>query len=133
MKALQTMQLRAARLVTGHDRYAPTKEILLHCDWLSVRQLAAYHTLLLIRSIVRNKSPRYLYEMFNTDYNYNTRQATSGKIKLCRNPELQIAKSGFGFRAMELFNSLPEEIRNVASPDTFKRQAKDWVKKTVRI
>ena len=98
------------------------------CDWLSVRQLAAYHTLLLIRSIVRNKSSRYLYEMFNTDYNYNTRQATSGKIKLCRNPELEIAKSGFGFRAMELFNSLPEEIRKIRNVCSFPRQFQETSK-----
>ena len=133
MKALQTIQLKAARSVTGHDRFASTREVLRQCGWLSVRQLTAYHTLLLLRNVMKNKSPVALYKMFDDEYCYNTRQAASGKLKCHRKPKLELIKKSFGWRAVELCNRLPEDIRSIESTEGFKKKAKEWIRNTISI
>ena len=44
---LQILQIRAARIVTKLGWYAPIKTLLDQCDWMSVRQLSVYHSLVL--------------------------------------------------------------------------------------
>ena len=48
---IQTLQNRAARIVTKSGWRTPVKEMLLQCGWLSVKQLVEYHSLLLVFKI----------------------------------------------------------------------------------
>ena len=71
--------------------------------------------------------------MFDQNYTYATRQASSGAIKSSRKVELDIVKSSFRGRAVELYNNLPEEIRTLESSDAFKEKVKAWVRQTVSV
>ena len=71
--------------------------------------------------------------MFNTNYNYKTRQADSGMIRSTRTPELELAKDSFSWRASDLFNQLPENIRSMKTPQKFKLAAKQWVRENIEI
>ena len=100
IKSLQTIQNKAARAVTKLDWNTPSAEILKQCGWLSVNQLSVYHTLIMVYKVLQDKSPQYLYSMFNTTYNYKTRVADSGKIRQLRTPGsgskiLELAKDSF--------------------------------------
>ena len=113
IERLQVVQNRAARLVTKKWQ-ARTVDNLRTLGWLSVRQLAFYHTVLLMFKIklsrtVRDISiPSYLSNMFDWNYEYETRQAKEEKIKPKGIPRLDISKSSFRYRAAEQFNQLPE-------------------------
>ena len=72
--ALQKAQNRAARVVTKLDWHIPTSELLKQCGWLSVHQLAVYHSVFPVYKVIQNKSPRFCYSMFSAEYNYKTRQ-----------------------------------------------------------
>ena len=60
VRALQVLQNRAARCVTKLGWYTPTRKLLKQCNWLSVKQLIAYHTVLHVHRIVKCGSPLYL-------------------------------------------------------------------------
>ena len=133
LKALQTLQNKAARAVTKLDWNSPTALILQQCGWLSVNQLSVYHTVILAHQVIEAKSPHYLYSKFNTNYYYRTRQADSGKIRCTRTPELDLARDSFCWRAAELYNKLPSEIRSMKTLTLFKTGVKEWVKNNIEV
>ena len=63
----------AARAVTKLSWYTPTRMLLKQCNWLSVRQLAHYHTVLTTHKLVLTETPKYLHEKVCTTNSYNTR------------------------------------------------------------
>jgi hypothetical protein len=133
IKSLQTLQNKAARAVTKLDWNTPTSELLRQCGWLSVHQLSVYHTVILAFKVIQARSPKYLYTMFNTTYNYKTRQADSGKIKSTRAPELDLAKDSFSWRAAILYNELPDSIRNQHTIEGFKLATKLWIVQNIEL
>ena len=114
-------------LVTKLDWNTATSELLRQCEWLSVHHLSVYHT------VMQAKSPEYLYNMFNTKYNYKTREANSGRVRNTRKPELGLAQDSFRWKAVDLFNQLPESIRSQQKLQTFKLQAKQWVRQNIEL
>ena len=100
--SVQTIQNRAARIVTNKDWNVGSQEILKQVGWLSVNQLSFYFKVLQIHQIKINKEPDNLWNMINWDYRYNTRQATREMIKPFVTPRLQIAKESFRWKAAEL-------------------------------
>ena len=130
-QSLQKLQNKAARMVTKLDWMTSSKILLQQCGWLSVNQLIFYHSVLLVYSVRRNKTPRYLYEMHNKwVYRYETRQAEAELIGLTR-PRSEIAKNSFGFRAGLQFNMLPRDIRDSENISAFKINVKIWIKSNI--
>ena len=133
LKALQVIQNRAARTVTRLGWDTATKDLLRQCGWLSVHQLAFYHSVLLVYKVVQNKSPQYLASMFDTPYQYPTRQADSGIIKHVGAPGSELVRKSFRWRASEEYNLLPAEIRTSSKLLDFKKSAKKWIMENVEI
>ena len=61
VKSLQVVQNKAARVVARLNIFTPTKELMMVCGWLSVRQLLVYHSLVLLYRTVQMQMPLYLY------------------------------------------------------------------------
>ena len=57
MKMLQVLQNRAARFVTKKDIFTSQKQLLLECGWMSVRQLAAFHSLVQVYKTLCSQKP----------------------------------------------------------------------------
>ena len=76
VKGLQVIQNKAARSVAKVSFFTPIKTLLKTCGWLSVRQLMAYHSLVLLYKTLSNKTPQYLYEKVSAggQFPYKTRQ-----------------------------------------------------------
>jgi hypothetical protein len=83
---LQTLQNRAARLVCKMGRYTHVKTLLDNCGWMSVRQMVAYHWVLLVYKIRMEKNPKYFVDKFSSSPNptYQTRFIDDGGIKKSR-------------------------------------------------
>ena len=73
LKALQVTMNKAARLITQQSWFTPTANILKQCNWLSVKQLIAYHTLLSVYNIVTTQKPTYLHEKMCSVNKHNKR------------------------------------------------------------
>ena len=131
-KALQMIQNKVARVVTRLNWLTPARELLHQCGWLSVNQLVFYHSVLLVYKVKMSQTPRYLHSMHNKwSYQYRTRQAESGLIKMVGNPRLELTKNSFRWRAAQHYNQLPSEIRNSENFASFKLKAKTWIKQNV--
>ena len=128
LEALQKAQNRAAKTVTKLDWNTPVAELLNQCGWLSVHQLVVYHSVVLVHKVIQNKSPKYLHSMFDTEYQYKTKQAHNALIRQTRDLGLEITQDSFRWRAAKSYNELPLSIRNVASLEAFKKEAKAWIK-----
>ena len=133
MRSLQVIQNKAARVVTKLDWFTPTEDLLRQCGWLSVHQLAVYHSVLLVYKVMKTESPAYLHSMFNTKYQYRTRQADSEIIKHMKCPHLTLTSQSFRFQASGHFNGLPNRIRNLESLPQFKLKVKEWIKENIAI
>ena len=130
-KTLQNIQNKVARAVTKLD-WSTSPAVLLHqVGWLSVNQLIFYHSVLLIFKVNKTQTPKYLDNMFSWTFNYNTRQAVGGLIRLVGKPKLDITRNSFRWRAANQFNQLPAEIRKCPTLANFKIKAKTWIKENV--
>ena len=130
MTKLQLAQNKAARVVTKLDWNTPVCDLLHQCGWLSVQQLAVYHSVVLVHKILQTESPRYLF-MFSPKYNCNTRQAKSGRIRHTSRPDLDLAKDSFRWRASRLFNAMPLDTRQKNTSKEFKSEARKWIQQNI--
>ena len=136
LRSLQVIQNKVARVVTRLPWATPTSVLLSECSWLSVRQLAMYHTVLIVYKVLKTGTPSYISSMFSTDYRRMTRQALQGVIK--PSPGRNVARheltaKSFRFRAVHDYNLLPAHIRDANSPDLFKKSAKKWIMENIPI
>ena len=66
VRALQFVQNKAARSVAKLNIFTPTKTLMKLCGWMSVRQLLAYHSLVLFHKTLAKQSPVYLYHQYTS-------------------------------------------------------------------
>ena len=144
VKALQVVQNKAARSISKLSIFTPSRILLQTCGWMSVRQLMVYHSLVLLHKTLAQQSPVYLYEKVTAagQFPYKTRQAAvcppqfsfevqhptdSGTIRQVSSAKLGISKKGWCWRSVEMYNSLPSDIRLENKLPNFKKRLKDWV------
>ena len=108
-------------------------ELLEQCGWMSVHQLAVYHSMVLVFKVIQSKSPKYLHLMFTAKYNINTKQAKKEHLQQTKGYHLEISQDSFRWRSAELYNEIPLEIRNNSRLETFKKEIKSWIKTNVSI
>ena len=133
-RSLQVIQNRVARVVTKKPWSTPVKLLLSECGWLSVRQLAMYHTVVLVFKVLETGTPSYIRAMFSTEYRRMTRQALQGMIKPSRSVAKQeLVSNSFRFRAVHDYNLLPVNIKEATNLLTFKKLAKQWIMETISV
>ena len=135
LQSLQIVQNKAARLVTRRSRYTPVVELLRHCGWLSVRQLAYYHSTVQIYKSLQSTYPKYIHNKLSTEFPYNTRLAESQAVRMGSEfqVKLELTKKSFMNRATCNYNQLPTYIRQVASIEAFKKKLKIWVSENIPV
>ena len=74
--ALQVNMNKVARWVTKLDIYTPTSVLMQQCGWMPVRQLMAYHSIVLLHKTLKYQKPHYLFTKVTSGAEqYNTRQS----------------------------------------------------------
>ena len=134
IQALQIIQNKAARFVAQKDRYTPISELLGQCGWLSVRQLAFYHSVMLIYKTITTKYPKYIYSKLQNQFPYNTRLAQTESVRMGAEfrSKLELTERSFMVRATLDYNLLPPELRKVPKLETFKKKLKMWVMEHIK-
>ena len=131
VKAVQVVQNAAAKKVTGLSWFTPTRRLLTQCNWMSVKQMVSYHTLLSIHKNMITGSPQYLREKFLSNHEHNTRSIIKfddkfpGKSALCQ--------ASFCYRGAIEYNKLPMFITQSNNIVTFKRKLRQWIKENIEI
>ena len=136
---LQRLQTEALRITAKRkwevigEKLISTKELLHQTGQLSVRQLKAYHTLMMVKKIITEKEPEYLYEKLTGKkrHGYETRKNLRGDLEVM-NTNYHLAKTSFRWRSEELYNRLPKEIKELKL-EKYKGAVKDWVKENIKI
>ena len=131
LTGLQTLQNRAARLVTNSNWYTPSSIMLSQIGWLNVRQMIIFHSLVLVFKTKQDKKPVYLYNKISTRFNVDTRLASTNGIREVRKIKTKIGKQSFLPRTIDQWNNLPPDIRTITSLMKFKMKLKLWVKQNL--
>ena len=133
IRAAQIIQNRAARIVTKKGLFTSQKLLLQETNWLSIRQMIFYYTILQIWRVKKSKKPEYLSQIFNPDYDQQTRGTVEGNIRI-QEPVTSLAKKAFRFRGVTMWNSLPSNLKTFRGEvQNYKKQLKTWVKENVEM
>ena len=92
-------------------------------DWLTVKQLIMYHTLLTVYRVRQTQEPEYLAALLCTD-------SPNGRM-IIQNTRLTLTKKSFTVRGACNWNSLPTSIRELESISQFKKEIKVWIKREI--
>ena len=75
-------------------------------------------------------APVYLTDLFNKRSSYYNLRNSSGKLTLPK-PHTNYLKRSFSYSGAQLWNSLPEYVRNIKSTGQFKREINREVQSSV--
>ena len=136
--ALQVNLNKVARLVTRLDIFTPTRILMQQCGWMPVRQLMAYHSIVLLHKTLKHQTPSYLYQKVTSgSEQYNTRQAATYATALATagvtekasvaSCELDLSSESWCWSSVKWYNQLPAGLRAESKLGKFKTRLKDWV------
>jgi hypothetical protein len=127
---LMFLQNKAARLVNKLDWRRPIRTLLLQC----VRQMVAYHSILLLFKTKQIQKPGYIFSKINQKFSQRTRLAKMGGIKDTRRFESTLTQDSFLPRTIRMWNEkLPGDIRTEKCANNFKTKLRTWVKQDIKI
>ena len=137
LSMLQVLQNKAARCVTRLPWLTPTRTLLAQLGWLSMKQMVMYYTLVLLFKVKMDKKPVYIYKQLGISKGRNTRVETerveSNMIKDTRNFQKGTTKKTFIPKAINDWNSLPANLRQIEDVPTFKKQLRLWIVENVPV
>ena len=127
---LQRIQNSAARLLCSAGRQIDAIPLLITLHWLPVKQRIKFKILLIVYKCLNGIGPLYLSELLSSYSNSEPRQC----LRSSSLDDLQVPRSNnkFGDRsffvcAPKLWNTLPVEIKNRPSVESFKKSLKTFL------
>ena len=132
LSALQVVQNAAMRAVCKRGKRFPINELLKETNWLSVRQLAFFHTVVQAWKVVNTRQPVYLHsKLVGIRPRYVDGFVATGSLVRGRRPRLQLIESSWRWRSASQWDQLPTDIRGITQLTNFKFKLKEWVKNNV--
>ena len=131
---LQVQQNIAACHITKNPYMTPTKTLLRQCDWLSIRQLIMYHSLVSFYKVLKVKKPEYMAKRVK----YVERESrTTDRLTVidssARHFHTVTASRGYFPRTIKHWNSLPFSIRETENVTRFKCKLKNYIRDTIQV
>ena len=118
LKKVQIVLNDAARFVTGKPRRTSTANLMTSCNWLYAHELAKYHAMITMWTIIRRNIPHHLRMKLNIDED----------LRLTTDPaRIQNTLTSYRWRAIPLWNTLDDELRHNNSLPSFKAKLKKWI------
>ena len=144
INVLQVNLNKVARLVTKLDIFTPTSVLMQQCGWMPIKQLMAYHSLVLLHKILQQQSPSYLYNKVTSgSQDYNTRQAADAAAALATvgvfdqpsvdSSELDLCRSSWCWASVKWYRQLPSNLHAEKKLSKFKTALKRWVASNVDV
>ena len=121
---VERIQNYGMRLILAKPPRTPSAELRRQLKWLSLSERRELFRLVTVHRCLSQQAPRYLSEslMRNSERQY---QQTRGRDKLyLRAVRSEIGRKSFSLKGAQAWNSLPAELRQVKTVETFKRHLK---------
>ena len=128
-RRLQVLQNTVLRLLTGARRGTQTTTLLEITDTLSVQQLVAFQTLVMLNKVITTSVPFYLAKKLKVE-NQEVQVRSQGSITAA-NQNLSLSRDGFIVSGTYLFNSLPLPLRQEQNLKKFNEATRKWVKRNI--
>ena len=119
IKDIQILYNKAARLVCHFPPQTARREIFEKLEWMTLRQLIVYHTLIAVFKIRQAKEPEYLESFLNNE--------SRNKRIFIPTQSLSLAYESFCFRGSRHWNLLPSNLRTETEFCRFKNNLKSWI------
>ena len=122
----------AARIITNLGKYDHITDAMKKLHWLPIKSRIQYEVLVLVHACVHNIAPPYLSSLL-TSYVPSREMRSSGKLNLHQPIPNMVTygKRSFAYSGPRLWNNLDIKLRTIVSPDTFKRELKTHLYKSV--
>ncbi len=117
----QSLQIRAARLITGSGPRTSRNPMYKSLSWLSLQHRQDFHKCVMVYKCCNSLAPSYLEKMFtsnDTTHTYNTRH--SSQLRSMKTRTTYYHRS-FTVSGHKLWNDRPSTIKNCTTLPTFKK------------
>ena len=118
LKIAQTLLNDTARYVSNKNRRTKTIDLMKYCNWMTVKEMRDYHSILLMWRIVRLEAPKHLADKITV---------TQDDYLETTYPRLQTTSQGFRWRTVNLWNTLPADMRGDETLISFKKNVRRWI------
>ena len=111
-----------------------TEDLLFETGALSVHQMIASTTLLMVFKVMKTGKPAYLANKLEIIREAGMAvRGWGGPTARVPNYHLDVSRAGFIYRGAKLFNRLPRILREETRTEVFKAQMKNWVRRNISI
>ena len=108
----------AARWVTGLGKRTKTSVLMSRCNWMSVRELTAFHSLLNMWKTVHREKPRHIFNGLQVEDDYKLTTTI---------PRLQFTENCYKWRTVKIWNEMNGELRSNKKIGNFKLKLRRWI------
>ena len=119
IKKLQTLHNQAARFVTGCDSRTSTRKLMTKCNWLDIKEITLYFTMIEAWKLIWKQEPELLLSKIQIDHDNLTLHTDD--------PRLKTTRTSFRWRMIRNFNSLPPSLRGLGNLKTFKIRLRKYL------
>jgi hypothetical protein len=120
-----------ARLVLNKRKYDPVaSDIKLDLKWLFPQEMSEFRSLCNMFKIVKFNNVPYFSDYFskiNNVHEHSTRTCNNNYRSI--KPRTEYAKNSFNFKAISLWNALPQELQNISQYPLFQSKLKEYLLK----
>ena len=119
---LQTLQNRAARIITKSSYDYPSDELFVQLRWHELERQRSSKKAIMMFKVLNNLAPEYLTDLFcrtNQVHDYNLRNSDLNLV--LPKPKINFLRKSFSYSGAVLWNSLPRNVRLAQSLFGFKR------------
>ena len=124
LNRLQRLQNMAARLICRVHKYEHITPSLHKLHWLPVEKRIVFKILVITFKVLANSSPKYLSDILVKYQPKRVLRSQSNNLLVEYKTNSKYGKCVFRNCAPSLWNSLPQDMRNVQSLSVFKRKLK---------
>ena len=105
-------------------KYTHVTPLFMELHWLSVPDRITYKFLVLMFKCIHGLAPKYLSDLVVSVHNRELRLSTQNKLPVSHYRTSQTHASSFSSMGPRLWNSLPQQIRDIQAITIFKRDIK---------
>ena len=120
---LQKLQNRAARVITKSPFDASSNHLLSTLSWERLSLRRKKQKALMMYKTMNDLAPEYLQSLFSQRHSAYSLRNSEGRLTLSK-PSTNYLKRSFSYSGAMLWNNLPENLKNAASVEHFKRNIK---------
>ena len=127
LSKLQKLQNAAARIVTLSPKRTHITPILQSLHWLPINDRIVFKILLLIFHCVQGSAPQYNISLVHPYIPARNLRSSTSRALIIPKSTKTWGQRAFAHAGPYLWNSLPEDIKNCKSSESFKNQLKNYL------